>query len=555
MGARLGAYGASPSMIAGMGGAFAAHSLLNNFADFEEAEIMVNAIGRRLGNSEASLRALAQQARKLGADTIFEPQDVLQGGLLFLKAGRSAQEAMIGIPETLSLAAVAGIDVAKATEVTLNLMAQGRVPAEKLRETMDAMTATFLNSKSELLGLAQAANYAVPELTQMGVPIEQQFAALGALAEGGQAGTRGARALRQVFTTMKKIPFNEKKAGLLKQFGVDLKKYFDKGQLKDFTGFIKAMGEAEERSGNSLFARLFPANAITGMQTLVAQIETLERVLRAVPNFKGVNTELSAEKFKGLTGAFRNLASSWSELGIAFGESGTGKYVEQAVRNITSLIDELGASLKIGSFIEELFDPAAMALAAGSIGLRIQSTITRGVIEGIQGFLNTMSEFVGLGAAGDWIVEGLGLNELMANLDAAIEKLDGARGDRLQTVRDRVAHLGLDKRVGKFSIEGFRKMMDEVQWPKEISLPTVPQMPMPAPNPNRIPASMGEMKVQTEMRGNIDPLQVNVTAPPSISLRLPNGMVAGSIPMGASSNAPRGVSAQDAGSVSQITAP
>lgn len=107
----------------------------------------------------------------------------------------------------------------------------------------------------------------------------------------------------------------------------------------------------------------------------------------------------------------------------------------------------------------------------------------------------------------------------------------------------------------KVGLAGDPRLAQAGDMMRRFAAPATAGMPTPAPNPNRIPASMGEMKVQTEMRGNIDPLQVNVTAPPSISLRLPNGMVAGSIPMGASSNAPRGVSAQDAGSVSQITAP
>jgi hypothetical protein len=349
---------------------------------------------------------------------------------------------------------------------------------------------------------------------------------------------------------MQKLPFDKKKAGLIEKFGVDVQKYFDKGKLKDFTGFIKAMGEAEERSGNSLFARLFPANAITGMQTLVAQQETLARVLKAVPNFQGVNADLSTEKFKGLTGAFRQLSAAWSEMGVAFGKSGAGQYVEQAVRNITSLVTELGASLNIGSFIEELFDPASMAMAASSIGLRIQSTITRGVVGGIQGFLNTMTEAVGLGAGGDWIVKGLGLETLMDRLDQSIKTVDDARGMRLQTVRDRVAQRGLNERVGEFSAEGYRKMISGVKLPDDPVAAEDPNKSfLPTRNPNRIPQAAGErIKVESTMKGQIEPLAVTVTAPNTITLRLPNGMIAGSVPVGASSNAPRGVSAIDHGS-------
>lgn len=78
----------------------------------------------------------------------------------------------------------------------------------------------------------------------------------------------------------------------------------------------------------------------------------------------------------------------------------------------------------------------------------------------------------------------------------------------------------------------------------QTGLPALPPnagMPLPAPNPERL-------HIESQVKGQIDPLQVQIQTPGSVQLTLPNGMVAGSVPVGATSNAPRGVSTQEAGS-------
>ncbi|PPC85832.1 MAG: phage tail tape measure protein, partial [Hyphomicrobium sp.] len=439
---------------------------------------------------------------------------------------------------------------AQATEVALNLMAQGRVPAEQLGQTMDAMTATFLNSKAELLGLAQAANYAVPELTLAGVPIEQQFAALGALAEGGQAGTRGARAVRQIFTTMKKIPFDKKKSALLTEFGVDLNKYFDKGVLKDLTGFIKTMGEANQRSGNSLFAQLFPANAITGIQTLVAQLETIDRVLKAIPNFKNANADLATEKFKGLTGAVRQLSSVWSELGIAFGESGAGKAVEGGIRRVSDMLTDLRNALVVGSFLEELFDPVALSLRVTMLAQRITSALMTAVVEAMKSALNSLSSWLGgEGTAGQWLSEKLGIEKLIGGLDTLGSVIDVELDARLQTVRDRVANRDLQKKYGAFAPEGYREFLRQnaggIAIPQPLSMGALPTQNL---RPEAIPrAEAQRIKVESEFKGTIEPLFVQF-GKAIVEVR-GNGGVLGSTSLSPSSNAPRGISTSEAGQV------
>ena len=414
--------GFGPGMIATGGGLMAAKSLLSRFADFQSSEIFVKAIGKRQGHSESSLTKMAAQARQLGASTIFEPQDVLGGHLKFLQAGRSPEQAMVGIKSTLNLAATAGTSVEKASNVALNLMAQAQIPAKDLGKTMDFLTATFLNSKSELLELAQASKYALPILTRFGVPIQEQFAALGALSEGGISGTMGARGLRQIMTSMVKIPFNKKKAGLIGKWGLDLKKYFTKGKLTNFSGFIEALAVADKRSGATLIPQLFPSNAITSIQTLIAQMETFRRVRASMKGSSGINADIAKSRFKGLEGAIKQLSAAWSELGITFGESGTGKIVEAAIRGVTTSIQSLRESLGFSSLLEEMLDPGLIAARIAQIGATIQINLTNmfaGVFEAV---LNKIGSLLGAGPLGQHLRQYLGI-------DAMLDRIREARDD------------------------------------------------------------------------------------------------------------------------------
>lgn len=430
--------GMGPGMIGTAGAAIGAKSLLSRFADFQSAEIFVKAIGARQGHSMAALNQMAKQARELGASTIFEPQDVLAGHLKFLQAGRGPRDAMVGIRSTLNLAATAGTSVEKATNVALNLMAQAQIPAKDLGQTMDFLTATFLNSKSELLELAQASKYALPILTKYGVPIQEQFAALGALSEGGLAGTMGARGLRQIMTSMTKIPFNKKKAGLLKQWGLDLKKYFSKGKLRDFPGFVEALAAADSKSGNTLIPRLFPTNAITAMQTLIAQMETFRRVRESMKNSTGINADIALSRFKGLTGAIKEASAAWSELGIMFGEAGAGQAVEKTVRSITETIKSFRDSLNFASLIEEMMDPKLIFARAGQITANLSIGIMQILAGALEAALNRLGSIFGSSNLGQSARSALGLDHMIAKLREAREKAIDLGDRRLETVRSQV---------------------------------------------------------------------------------------------------------------------
>lgn len=76
-----------------------------------------------------------------------------------------------------------------------------------------------------------------------------------------------------------------------------------------------------------------------------------------------------------------------------------------------------------------------------------------------------------------------------------------------------------------------------------------PGMPLPAPNPNRIPEAAAErIRVESQIRGEIAPLQVTATP---IEVRVTgqvNGPISGTGSGSLSTNAPRGVSTSEAGS-------
>jgi len=505
--------GGSPQML-GVGGAgLGAVSLLKRFGSFEAAEIYVSTIGRKLGNTEKSLKSLSQQARKLGSSTIFEPQDVLGGGLTFMKAGRSATEAMQSLRPALTLAAAAEMDVTKASKSVLNIMALGKVKPENLTKVIDALTASFLSAKVEMTELAQAAPYLMPKLTNLAVPINQQFAALSALAEGGQSGSRGARGLAMAITQIQKAPFMKKQSGLMKKYGFKSGQFFGSdGKLKDLFGLLKHIKDVEARSGGEFMSQFFPANALRVMESLINNLHIYERVMKNIPKLDGVAEDIAQSKFKGLIGSTKQLNAAWSELGVTFGESGPGKFVENAIRQITDAVNSFRNSIKMGTLIEELFDPKMIFLRAGQATASLAIGFTQIVSGALAAALNRVGSLFGNSQMGNQLKSWLGLDDLVKRLRSARDYASGEAGERLSRVR---------KEAKAASAATVRSAYLH---PKA----------QPLASGNMLAALREQQKVDVNVK--LDPLRV--LAPNSIKLTGPLGNQVGTIPL--TTNQPKG---------------
>jgi TP901 family phage tail tape measure protein len=341
------------AMLGGLGtgaGVYTAgRSLLTRYAEFEQAEIFARALGKELKQTDQAMNHLVSTARKLGATTMFEPQDVLKGGNTFLKAGRSAAEAANLLPSVLNLAAVADMTVEKAANDTLNFMAQANIPAEKLKVTIDALAATFMSAKAEMGQLANAAGYLLPTLAPLGVALEQQFAILGTLSESGQSGSRGARGFSMAISSLIKGQHNKSKAKLMNQYGLNMQEFMTPdGKVKggDIMPLMRKLLDVEKKSGGTFIDRFFPANAARMLKSFFSRFEVMDKILGNMKDFEGATERVAKTKFEGIIGAVRQLSAAWSELSIVFGEGGLGKAFEGWVRYATSSITSLGNAFK-----------------------------------------------------------------------------------------------------------------------------------------------------------------------------------------------------------------
>lgn len=128
-------------------------SMLKSAADFEKANNQIQAITDATGGEMAKVSALALQ---LGRDTVFSAGDAAKGILELTKAGLSLDQAMAAIPGTMALAAAAGIDVGRASEIASNSLNMFSLSADQTGRVADILAATANASSVEIGDVADS---------------------------------------------------------------------------------------------------------------------------------------------------------------------------------------------------------------------------------------------------------------------------------------------------------------------------------------------------------------------------------------------------------------
>jgi TP901 family phage tail tape measure protein len=550
-------YGGGAGGMGAMGGGYGAYSLLKSFADFESAEIEVRTIGKRVGQSKSELDALMKVSRKLGASTMFEPQDILGGGLRFLKSGYGARDAAQALPSTLDLAALSGQNVETTTDQVLNIMAQAKIPAEKLKQTTNQLYSSFINAKAELGQLATAAGYGLTQMTDAGITTEQGFATLAAMSQGGQIGSKSGRGFAMALSSLGKAKFSKQKQGVMKRYGFDIDEYFSKGRLKNAESFTRLMEKLSQihKKDATFLPQLFPANADRAIRAAIVNYETFNKVLSENKRLSTSNaaSEDAAARFRGLSGAVRQLGAAWSELGIAFGKSGVGQVVERAVRGITSAFSGMSEALDAGAFLEQLLDPALLAGRIAILGVRMGQALAKAMLGAVQSAMNAVSETLGAGRLGDWFREWTGFDEKMAEVDERLarigKKMTGRQeyiNERARVAKSRGHEKLMAKRHGAFDRQSYGKFISGADFSglRNNAAPP-PQFRIPQAAAERVQIE-NSVSVQTDFA----PATVNVTG------RL-EGLagVAAMINGSGKLQANRGTASSEAGTVASSPAP
>ena len=168
-------------------------------ADFELAMKKVKAIS---GATGGEFKALSQNAKDLGASTVFSATAVSSLQLEMAKLGLSSDEIIKATDNTLALAQAFGNELGPTAETVVKTINQFGLEAEDAGHVADVLATSFAKSGLDLEKFSGAMANAAPVAKTFGFSLEETTALLGVLANNGIEGTDAGTKLKMAFSEL-----------------------------------------------------------------------------------------------------------------------------------------------------------------------------------------------------------------------------------------------------------------------------------------------------------------------------------------------------------------
>lgn len=172
------------------------------FEDFQATMSKVKALTKDLTENE--FVQLTAKAKDLGATTRYTATQSAEAMSYFAIAGYNANEQLAVVPQTLSLATAAGMDLGRTADIlsdTLGAFQFGKSATEAARVS-NVLARTFTGANVTLETLFESMKVTAPVAKQFGVEIEDVSAMIGLLGGVGIKGSAAGTAMRTMFAKL-----------------------------------------------------------------------------------------------------------------------------------------------------------------------------------------------------------------------------------------------------------------------------------------------------------------------------------------------------------------
>jgi TP901 family phage tail tape measure protein len=293
-------------------------SIIKTGMEFEAAMSKVAAISGATGED---LKAMTEQAKELGATTVFSASQAASGMEFLARAGWNAQEIMAAMPGMLDLAAAGALDLGEAADITSNIMSAFSIEASKAGKVADILAMATSNANTDVQQLGQAMTYLAPTAATMGQSIEQATAAVMIMSDAGIQGEKAGAAFATSLQRLAK-PTKEME-NTMRQLGVT---FFDsQGKMKPFTQIVaeleQAMAGYTNKQKAAALSTIFGAEAYKNWAVLIETgSEALARNVEMLENADGAAKKMAQTMTDNTKGAWVAFQSAVEGLAIALSD-------------------------------------------------------------------------------------------------------------------------------------------------------------------------------------------------------------------------------------------
>ncbi|UNZ20630.1 phage tail tape measure protein [Streptomyces sp. 891-h] len=314
--------------IGGVAAGGLAYATLKAAGDFEKAMNRVRAV---TGASGKDFKALREQAKHLGATTQYSATQAADAMGFLAMAGFSTTQIMKAMPGTLNLAAAGQMNLARAADISSNILTGYGFKAEKTGKVVDVLAKTFTSTNTNLQQLGDAFKYAGPVAHSAGVKFEEASAAIGLMGNAGIQASMAGTALRGAISRL--LAPTKKVQGVLDDLGITVKDAH--GNLLPLNQIIKQLHDSGATTGQMM--TIFGQRAGPAMASLVDQgAGALVKLTKKLENSGGTADHIAKVQMEGLKGQMVALKSAWEGFLIELGDLGVLKVATGAVEGLTT---------------------------------------------------------------------------------------------------------------------------------------------------------------------------------------------------------------------------
>ena len=308
-----------------------ASAAISGYTDFEAP---LNRVIDLLKLTDEEYQRVKQTVLEVAGDSVFSSAQVADGLKVITKAGLDLEQSLTALLASIRAAAAAESDVAAAANMGLGIMKAYGKTAEDLPAIYDTIAETANSVKVEFEDLGESFKYINGIAGPTKKSFNQMSAAVGILADHDILGSMAGTSIRTILLEAGNAASESRKrmADLGVQF--DDTRFKSEGLAYVITA-LKDAGLDADRAMNVFGKTASGAMGVlfkTGREELDAFTKRLELA-------GGTSQSLADGAFRGLSGAFKDMSSSWESLSNMIIDSGIGEILEGFVRALTSLIN------------------------------------------------------------------------------------------------------------------------------------------------------------------------------------------------------------------------
>lgn len=282
--------------------------------DFEHQMSRVGAIS---GANAKELKAMNDQAIKLGADTAFSAKEAAEGMEALASAGFDANQIMAATPGVMDLAAVSGGDVGAAAEYAATALNGFGLEADKSAHVADVFARAAADTNAEAKDMGEALKMVAPQAHTAGLSLEETAAAIGLLSNAGIKGSEAGSNLAMALTRVQNPSGEAKKA--MDQLGYSA--FDSSGKMKPLA---QQMSELREKlSGMTDQQKQYYLSEIYGVQggravnvLLSQRSDALQDLTGKLQNSDGAASEMAKTMQNDLKSSVEQFFGSLESLAI-----------------------------------------------------------------------------------------------------------------------------------------------------------------------------------------------------------------------------------------------